>query len=376
MLYLQVIISNKKMSINNTQDNKTTNKLFAFLDNKYRIVHHSLFWSLYLTAQFIGVLADKSDFFEELFYVGFDILTVYINIYVLLPKLLLKNKGGYYFISIVGLLIIEFFGPHLVGKIFGYDLLGCCINSDKPFIYKLYTFFSIFFYIMLIQGTAVGLKLFKIWIKNQEKIRCLETENLKTELAYLKNQMNPHFLFNTLNNIYIQIKINKQMAEKTILDLSDLLRYQLYDCSNEFVSILDEISYLNNYLQIERIRKDKVEINFPEPEIQNNIKIAPFLFIPFVENAIKHGETINNKNFININLCIDDKILKFKITNSANALKSKNKNKKLTTGGVGLANVKRRLELLYFEKYKLYISTSKETYSVELIINLDKNQIL
>ncbi len=352
------------------------NKLFNFLDNKYRFIHHFLFWIMYFAAQFIGVLAGKSEFNEQILFVSFDVLAVYINIYVLLPRFLLRNKGGRYVFFTFILLIIEFFGPHFTGKIFGLDLLGCCFSADKPILEKINTFFSVFFYIMLIQGTAVGLKLFKIWIKNQEKIRCLETENLKTELAYLKNQMNPHFLFNTLNNIYIQIKVDKDKAEKTILDLSDLLRYQLYDCSNEYVSILDEISYLKNYLRIERIRKTKVDINFPEPEIKNNIKIPPFLFIPFVENAIKHGEAVNGKNFIDISLCIDDKIVKFNISNSAKTNKIRNNNNNLNKGGVGLANVKRRLELLYPDRHKLYISKSSDTYSVELIINLDKEQIL
>jgi LytS/YehU family sensor histidine kinase len=141
------------------------------------------------------------------------------------------------------------------------------------------------------------------------------------------------------------------------------------------VSILDEIAYLKNYLRIERIRKNKVEINFPEPEIQNNIKIPPFLFIPFVENAIKHGESVNGKNYINIGLCIDDKIVRFKISNSANTKRIKSNND-LNKGGVGLANVKRRLELLYPDKHKLYINKSIDTYSVELVINLDKDQIL
>ncbi len=358
-----------------TQNTTPANKLFLFLSNKYRIIHHLLFWIIYLSAQFIGVFAGKTDFYEQLFYVIFDIIAVYINIYILLPRFLLKNKGTKYVIFILLLFIVEFLGPHFTGKIFGYDLLSCCFSADNSIIDKLYTFFNIFFYIMLLQGTAIGFKLFKIWIKNQEKIRCLETENLKTELAYLKNQMNPHFLFNTLNNIYIQIKVDKNKAEKTILDLSDLLRYQLYDCSNEYVSILDEISYLRNYLQIERIRKNKVNINFPEPEIKNNIKIPPFLFIPFVENAIKHGEPVDGTNYININLCIDNKILRFKISNSANTKRQKKENN-LNKGGVGLSNVKRRLELLYPNKHKLYISKSNDSYSVELIINLDKDQIL
>ena len=347
-------------TINDTQP---VNKLFKLLNNDYRIIHHFLFWSFYIFVQYLNVYARQDDFSSLSLYVAFDVVAVYINLYILLPKLLLQNKGFRYVLSLFALIVLNVAGPHLLGILTGIDTHSCYSCGDKTLLYKISLAFSDTLYISLIQGTAAGLKLFKIWIRNQEKIRCLETENLKTELAYLKNQMNPHFLFNTLNNIYIQIKVDSLKAEKTILDLSDLLRYQLYDCSQEKILLSDDINYLKNYLRIELIRKSKVKIDFIEPENLKRILIPPFLFIPFVENAIKHGGSEENEDYIKVSISIKNNYLYLEVINSKD---NRNLNSDTIQGGVGLANVKRRLELLYPNSHKLTIIDETDKYQVNL----------
>ncbi len=288
-----------------------------------------------------------------------DAAVIYINLYVLIRYLLMKNRFWSYFSLSFLLLIIDI----TISTYFYLDQCDCI--GDKLTILGFFDAFigsaqdTIFF-----MGTAIGLKLFKIWLKNQKKIKMLENENLKTELNYLKSQMNPHFLFNTLNNIYVQTKIDHNSASQTILKLSDLLRYQLYDCSKDRVKMASEIDYLKNYLELERIRKSKLAIEFNLQGNVNGLTIPPFLFIAFIENAIKHGNTGANA-YIRIELIIDGKQIVFRVENSVHE-----SFKCVSEGGLGLSNVKRRLELLFPDKHKLEIKEDKKTYKIELNLDL------
>jgi two-component system, LytTR family, sensor kinase len=212
--------------------------------------------------------------------------------------------------------------------------------------------------------TAVGFNIIKRFLINQARLKELETSSLKAELAFLKHQINPHFLFNSLNNIYVQSKTNSAEASESIMQLSDLLRYQLYDCAQEKVKLSDEIDYLKNYLDIDRMRKNHAQVDFEVVGEPGKIEIAPYLFIPFVENALKHGITLNNETQISIRFNILPGRITFEIENS----KPEQPHNQRLKGGIGLANISRRLDLLYPGRYRLDIDNERNTYKVKLAI--------
>ena len=181
----------------------------------------------------------------------------------------------------------------------------------------------------------------------------------------MKNQINPRVLFNSLNNIYVQTRKRPREASESVMLLSEMLRYQLYDCSKELVNLKDEIKYLRNYLELDRIRKSDVTITFDVAGETTNKMVPPFLFIPFVENAVKHGAIRGEDAFIDIRFKILEDSIIFRITNS-----KKGHREHESSGGIGLKNVRRRLELLYPDAYHLEIKDEDNIYSVHLKLSL------
>jgi len=286
-----------------------------------------------------------------------DVLLVYLNLYVLIPFFLLKNKTSLYLIfTILSVLIISF-GTNAV-----YSLDPCPDCTMKDLITE---FISILIPTATLLGSVIGIKLFKLFLQHQSQINELEKVGLQTELAYLKDQINPHSLFNALNNIYVQSRKRPAEASESILLLSDLLRYQLYDCAKEKVYLKGEIEYLKNYLQLDALRKSQTEIQFDIKGDANGIMVAPFIFLPFLENAIKHGSSLQGQNSIQVQLEINKPHLHFQIKNP---IPNQPKAKK-TVGGIGLNNVKRRLQLMYSHKHQLVISEQEKTFIVKLKID-------
>jgi len=199
----------------------------------------------------------------------------------------------------------------------------------------------------------------------QKKIERLKNEKLKAEIDFLRNQINPHFLFNTLNNINTLTQIDPPKASQSILMLSDMMRYQLYDCSKGKIRLKDEIAYLKNLLKLENLRKPKAKLNFDILSDIPYLELRPFMFLPYVENAIKHGLFNSPNSLIHIELDIDDKHLYFKIKNS----KQEEQDKKI--GGFGLNNAKHRLELLYPKNHQLDIKDEPNFYQVNLRLNIN-----
>ena len=288
---------------------------------------------------------------------------IYINLYVVLPRYLLKNKIWEFLFYSFLLLIANIVVFEIVNQTIFDAALGGKNQSISLLVSRnLVNLQRIAFFL----GSAIGLKLFKVWLANQEKIKKLENINLKTELNYLKSQINPHFLFNTLNNIYVQTRIDQANASQTILKLSDLLRYQLYECSKDKVNLYSDIEYIKNYLELEKIRKTNANIEFTINGSPNGKLLSPFIFIPFVENAIKHGlNSGNGENYVRILMEITTDFIIFEVENSYNIQAPK-----VGEGGLGLGNVKRRLELLYPNKYELNIFDNGLIFKVILTINL------
>ena len=221
-------------------------------------------------------------------------------------------------------------------------------------------------YIFLV-ALSVALKVTSSWYQMDTERKELEKERSEAELQNLKNQLNPHFLFNTLNNIYSLIAINSEQAQAAIHELSRLLRYMLHDSIQAFVPLGKDIEFVRNYVELMRIRmpehvdlKTTIQIELPD------VPIAPLLFISPVENAFKHGVSNSRPSFVHIEIVATGKQIRCLIRNS---LFPKNKQDK-SGSGIGLINLKKRLDLLYPENYELHSEQSDKTYSCELVLNL------
>ncbi|MEM9916768.1 MAG: histidine kinase [Bacteroidota bacterium] len=341
------------------------NKILEWvLSDRYRIHFHILFWLFVYSDEVLslaGVTDSKSiTAVYVLIKLTVDLIFVYINLYYLLPKFLLNNQIWYYiFFTIISI----FISLELRFTLTFPMICTACPNTSWSS--PLTMLVQDVIHSTLVLGMALGMHIVRRFLRNQEKMQELQTAGLKSELAFLKQQINPHFLFNSLNNIYVLNKRNPGDASESILLLSDLLRYQLYDCAKDEVYLKGEIDYLKNYLQLDKIRKSNAKVDFKVNGVANGTKIAPFLFIPFVENAVKHGLSLDSGSFISIFFDIQPETLHFSIENSKppkplNVLK----------GGIGLTNVERRLKLLYPERHTLAIHNTKESFKVELSLEM------
>lgn len=219
------------------------------------------------------------------------------------------------------------------------------------------------YYVVLIL-TLVSVLIYWL-ISRLKKIWTLRNEKNKTEILLLKSEVNPHFFFNMLNNLYAMIDTETKLAKDLVLKLSDLMRYSIYEGRREFVKLQDEIDFINNYINLHKIRYHrKLNVDFDVNIKDQNLKITPLLFIILVENSFKHGiEKLLVDGFIKINLEASENKIVFEIENN---FKPNEENK----NGIGLANLKRRLELLYSEKSKLETRITNNVYYSKLEIRL------
>ena len=222
----------------------------------------------------------------------------------------------------------------------------------------------------VIQGMAVLIisTAFGLMIKYDKQNKERETENLKSELSFLRSQINPHFMLNTINNLVSLARKKSELLEPSLIKLSGIMKYMLYEPENEKVEISQEVEYLKNYIELQRLRYDEdivicAELNNYTP----GFKIAPMILIPFVENAFKHGVVLSKKPEININLILKDDILSFIVKNKFNSGEKEEKDK---NPGIGLINVKRRLELIYPDKHQLDINDQLGWFIINLSITL------
>jgi LytS/YehU family sensor histidine kinase len=203
------------------------------------------------------------------------------------------------------------------------------------------------------------------WFLNERIQRDLENQRLSAELSFLKSQINPHFLFNSLNSIYSLAYQRSETTPDAILKLSEIMRYMLYECNDNEVSLEKELQYLQNYIELQKIRfGEKAYIDFKINGKVDGQQIVPLLLIAFIENAFKHGVANDPGSAIRLLIEVDESHLYFFIQNR------KHNNNRDNLGGIGLINVKRRLDLLYPGRYKLDIIDGKETYTCELTLDL------
>ncbi len=237
-------------------------------------------------------------------------------------------------------------------------------SQPNPGVFRLPPFIAPHFLIViLIIGVNMAIKFLFKSIRDDHRMKSLEKQTSEAELAYLKHQINPHFFMNTLNNIHALIDIDKDKAQKTVLELSKIMRYVLYDASLPSVPLEKEIHFLSNYIELMKIRyTEQVDIRISLPDEIPNTQIPPLLFISFLENAFKHGISYKSESFIHLSMKIKDQELDCLIVNSYF------EEKETEDTGIGLENTRKRLRLLYDTNYTLHIENKDDQYRVLLII--------
>jgi sensor histidine kinase YesM len=335
------------------------------------LFQHLAFWVLYLIVVAAGDLVYYPDFLSNLrtnFIMTLPMAgLVYLNLFVLIPLMLMRRKAVLYWLSVV-------------------VLLGVCVGLKALVTYSLFHFVyenankAGFFIsqqgitVLTIQACllffiTMALFFLKQWYVKEKYTRELEEKNLRSELELLKHQIQPHFFFNTLNTVYMLMEKDVELSRKALLQFSDILSHQLYDSNKGRVLLEKEMEYLENYIEIQRLRhSDLLELRYEMEPHPGPFLIAPMLLVVFVENAFKHSQSPNGYR-VSISSGMRDGKLYFRVWNSIDAIV---KPARHTQGGIGLANVERRLALLYPGRSVLSIDRGDNFFEVQLEIELER----
>lgn len=335
-----------------------------------KISWHLLFWILFFGAWYFfrydsfstRALAVKLTLLKVV-----DLaLMVYISNYILVPYLLYRKK--YFLFTLI-----------FIALVFSFSILKMYLEGlimHNPGMFNLKTRFKARMYDntiphFLLVSTGVAFKLLLDHAKAQKRIGEIAKEKSEAELNFLKSQINPHFLFNSINSVYFLIDKKNEDARNALHTFSEMLRYQLYECNGSKVSLKKEIAYLKDYISVQQLRKNKnLQLQFEITGDENNTFIEPLLLIPIVENAFKHLSNFDDgeKDLINIYLDAEKDNLAFTVENTI----SKNSVQAMQNeSGIGLNNIRRRLELLYPGKHRLNITNNGECFKTRLEIELN-----
>ena len=335
---------------------------------------HFLFWIIIMLTYAASEWGYRNNFQEaiifELLYLPIRMVAVYLNWYVLIPNWLYKNKVLFYLIGLLGLLFLLAIAQRFLNVYWGYPTFFPDW-FNKPI--EMWVFFRIIQNLVIIASPvaySTGIKFFMDWYQQKNKATQLEIEKRAAELKYLKAQINPHFLFNTLNNLYGLSLEQSQKVPRLILKLSDFLSYSLYDSTVEKLPLAKELKLISDFIDLEKERYEgRLELDWEMgQQINRELLIAPLLLMPLVENAFKHGvkENIEQTKII-IDLKQVGHELQFKIINTIPTKKTSP-----TTNGIGLKNLKRRLDLLYPNQYQLNIQPTKEKFTALLKLQVNE----
>jgi sensor histidine kinase YesM len=333
---------------------------------KRSTVIHIIVWAIIFSLPYIFSPPGTNNNPKQNAFLGFISITTffwmglfYFNANVLIPEFLYKRK----YLVYLGLVVLMY-GTAILAFSFLFKIL----LPDAPFKFLSTAGWNILPFLFIIMVSATYKTIYDR-IKADEIADEKQREDLKTELSFLRSQISPHFLFNVLNNIVSLVRLKSDQLEPTILKLSSLMQYMLYDTDEEKVLLTDEAEYLQSYIDLQQQRfGSKVKINALLNVTNNAHTIEPMLLIPFVENAFKHGVGLIDKPEINIELNTKQDELYFFVQNKYNATNINDSKDK--TSGIGLANVKRRLELLYGKDQDLTIKKDGNLYSVALQLKL------
>jgi sensor histidine kinase YesM len=354
-------------------------------ERRWRIKRHLAFWaSWWLFSGFIYSIGPFSinmgymknllrSMTESLAFVPMHIFLTYYLIYFIIPRFLLKQK---YALTIFFVLL-----SFAITALLSVLISGTIIGPIRSLYQHHYSFarhvdvsFAMAFMAGLRGGITVGglaaaIKLMKHWYVEGQRNLQLQKENAEAQLQILKAQVHPHFLFNTLNNIYSKTQNTSVAASEMIFGLSDILRYMLYECNKPMVPLKQELKMMEEYIALEKVRYgNKLELHVELPEVAEGYFIAPLMILPFIENCFKHGaSTVLDQPWISLTITIESDEMMLKLLNS----KAKGK-VSVNRHGIGIENAKKRLALLYPGKHQLTIREEQEIFIVTLKLQLEK----
>jgi len=337
-----------------------------------RILRHILYWLAWL----IFYAAVNSSFgqysFATWLKVELAIMTIklpftYFLIYILVPKYLIQKRYLTFFIYTF---CFAYIGGVLIQQLYGWVIIPCFFETKEWYSGKKVIYLVLD--LIYIASLPTILKLLQRQFQQEKLTRQIAEQKLGAELKLLKNQLHPHFLFNTLNNLYGMVLTQHPKAADVVVQLSDIMSYMLYECERETIDLEKDLANLKNYVELEKVRYGKrLEISFDTGgDLQGKV-IAPLLLIPFVENAFKHGVGKNElHSWVVINFQVEDHQLYFSIENSLPEETEADDLETPVQSGIGLVNVRKRLELLYPKQHHLEINHG-ETYCVKLKLQLN-----
>lgn len=353
-----------------TQGYRDRKMLEFLIEKRHRLKRHILFLTVFFLILYgegiVDVYQAPFGYYVAITIYIIFIMMFYVNMYLLIPKLLFRSKYILYgvcliLLAIVGIKIMGYFQIHHFDT---YKLIQDGLPRQRPDLY------GVIILCASLISVSTTIKLLQRWLQDNERISELKNITFNMEMNVLKNQISPHFLFNMLNNVKALIRTNPEMANTVIIRLSEFLRYQLYENSGEKTPLASEVEFISNFLNLEKIRKDDFEIETIctiNKNTLHSVLIPPGLFTVFIENAIKHSVNPNDdKTYVKTHLHINEGKLNFTCINSIapeaiTTYKSK-------SNGLGLINIKRRLELLYKDEYQLKITKNQKEYNVNLTI--------
>jgi two-component system LytT family sensor kinase len=334
-----------------------------------KVQYHLWFWGVYFLLNFLRWGAYFSDyeysFKSNLVEFSLHIPLVYFNIYVLVPKYVLQNKYYKYTLALfMSLIVVYVLKTGLTYFIVSKDIWPEANRDYHPF--DINHIVAVCIGELYVLAIATSIYLMLTWLKEKERNRAIMVNQNKIKLKYLKNQIQPHFFFNTLNNLYALSLESSDKVPDVIIKLSNLMEYVLYDIEgSKFVPLIKEIDYIQNYIEIEKLRFENVEVRINLESDIDTIKVPPLLFISLIENAFKHGGVNNEKLKIKINVRVTNSMLEFEILNNF-VISQIKKNKK----GIGLSNTKKRLKLIFKNNFNLTKRVKLNFYIITLQIPL------
>ncbi|QEH42565.1 sensor histidine kinase [Chitinophaga sp. XS-30] len=329
-------------------------------------LHHVLFWIAFFVVWMALRIDDYPDLQPTVLAGLLKVLSlaaaVYFTNYILIPRFLYTRRYAAFALSFTVLVLLTGFIVirllHLILLPYASSITHWPNATFRAQVYDVYI--PLFFMV----GAAAGIKFYIDQLRTLHRLQSALRAGAEQELQFLRSQINPHSLFNSLNTIYFLIDKENRPARETLMKFSELLRYQLYDCNTEQIDIEKEIQYLENYVAIQRLRHDEqYTIQFSTGAEVKGFPIAPLLLIPFVENAFKHLST-HHHSAVRIRMEKQGQQFRFSVFNTTEEKAAP------SPGGIGLANVKRRLELLYPDKHDLQIAINDSTCNVQLTINI------
>ncbi|WP_341215790.1 histidine kinase [uncultured Wocania sp.] len=348
-------------------------KTFIIFKNKIKttipLKYHVIFWLSYFVFNVVRWGSYNNDFIysikSNLVEFPIHIILVYLNIYYLIPKFILKGKYFAFILSLVASLVIAYFLRIGLNFVFVTDEIWISMYSTMPNQSMFNHFISEFIGQIYVIAFATAIKIIVEWSIEKKRNEELSQLQLSTELKFLRTQVQPHFFFNTLNNLYALALNKSSNLPRLILKLSNMMEYVLYDVTDSKADLLEEISHINNYIDIENLRfKDRIDTELLITGDLEDVKVPPLLLITFVENCFKHGLKGNDKITIKMSFeIVNKKYLEFKISNNFDPIAIDNEKK-----GIGISNSLRRLKLLFAKDFVLQPSITNDIYNLFLKI--------